>query len=228
MAVLGVAGLCLFLVPETVSPRQRPVLRFAGLGIPEGARGQFAAAAAAAFSAFSLLGLFSALAPNFLAGVMHEHSHAIEGGVVFLLFAAGTASQLQLSRFPSRGVVQGGLGLFLAGLALIVAALSQAAMPLFLAGTIVGGAAAGAVFMGSLGTANRLAPPGRRAQAISTYFVACYCGLTVPVIGVGVASEFIGNFPAVLAFSILLAALCMFSLVSTMRSQARGRQRVSR
>ena len=37
LAVLAAAGLCLFLVPETVSPRRRPVIRFAGLGIPSGA-----------------------------------------------------------------------------------------------------------------------------------------------------------------------------------------------
>jgi len=35
LAVLAAAGLCLFLVPETVSPHRRPAVRFAGLGIPE-------------------------------------------------------------------------------------------------------------------------------------------------------------------------------------------------
>ena len=35
LAVLAAAGLFLFFVPETVSPRRRPTLRFAGLGIPE-------------------------------------------------------------------------------------------------------------------------------------------------------------------------------------------------
>src|SRR2546430_6004116 len=35
LAVLAAAGLCLFLVPGTGSPRRRPVIRFAGLGIPE-------------------------------------------------------------------------------------------------------------------------------------------------------------------------------------------------
>jgi len=107
--------------------------------------------------------------------------------------------------------VLAGLGLFLAGLALIAAALAQAGVVLFFAGTVVAGVAVGAVFMGSLATANRLAPPGRRGQAISAYFVACYCGLIIPVVGVGVASEFVGTFPAVLALSILLAALCVFA-----------------
>ena len=105
-----------------------------------------------------------------------------------------------------------GLGVFLAALALIVAALSQAGMALFLAGTVVGGVAVGAVFLGSLATANRLAPPARRGHIISTYFVLCYCGLIVPVIGVGVAAEFIGDYRAVLALSILLAGVCLFSL----------------
>jgi len=53
-----------------------------------------------------------------------------------------------------------------------------------------------------------------RGQAVSTYFVFCYLGLAIPVIGVGIASQYIGDFPAVLACSILLAALCVFSLTS--------------
>ena len=212
LAVLAAAGLCLLLVPETVSPRRRPPLRFAGLGIPERGRSEFIAAGAAGFAAFSLLGLFAALAPTFVGGVLHENSHAVQGGVVFLLLAVGTVSQLLLARFSSRRVVMAGLALFLAALALIAAALSQAGMALFLAGTVVGGVAVGAVFLGSLATSSRLAPPGQRGQAISAYFVACYTGLIIPVVGVGVASEFTGDFRAVLAFSILLAGLCLFSL----------------
>jgi MFS family permease len=212
LALLAAAGLCLFLVPETVSPRRRPVLRFAGLGIPERGRGEFIAAATAAFAAFSLLGLFAALAPTFVGGVLHQPSHAIQGGVVFLLLAVGSVAQVLLARFNSRRVVLAGLGLFLAALGLIVAALSQADMALFLTGTVVGGIAVGSVFLGSLATVNRLAPPGQRGQAISAYFVACYTGLIIPVVGVGVASEFIGDFAAVLALSILLAGLSLFSL----------------
>jgi MFS family permease len=223
LAVLAAAGLCLLFVPETVSPRQRPVLRFAGLGIPARGRGEFIAAAVAAFSAFSLLGLFAALAPTFLGSVMHEHSHAAAGAVVFLLFAVGAVTQVVASRFPRRPVVLAGLGLLLAALALILAALAQAALALFLAGTVVAGVAVGAVFLGSLATANRLAPPERRGQAISAYFVSCYCGLIIPVVGVGVAAGFIGDFPAVLALSILLAALCLFALASIARGLAPGR-----
>lgn len=116
--MLAAAGLCLFLVPETVSPRRRPTLRFAGLGIPERGRAEFIAAGAAGFAAFSLLGLFAVLAPTFLGSVLHEPSHAVQGGVVFLLLAVGTVTQLLLARFNSRRVVMAGLCLFLAALAL--------------------------------------------------------------------------------------------------------------
>jgi MFS family permease len=220
LAVLAAAGLCLLFIPETVSPRRRPALRLTGLGIPERSRGEFIAAAVAAFAAFSLLGLFAALAPTFLGSVLHEDNHAVQGAVVFLLFAAGTAIQLVLSRFPSRRVMVAGLGLLLPALALIVAALAQAALALFLAGTVVAGIAVGSIFLGSLATASRLAPPGRRGQIVSTYFVACYGGLIVPVVGVGIASGFIGDLPAVLALSVLLAALCIFALVSVGRTAA--------
>ena len=218
LAVLAAAGLCLFLIPETVSPRRRPVIRFAGLGIPERGRGEFIAAGVAAFAAFSLLGLFAGLAPTFVASVLHEPNHAVQGAVVFGLLAVGTVTQLVLARFGSRRVVMAGLSLFLAALALIVAALAAASMALFLAGTVVGGVAVGAVFLGSLATANRLAPPGRRGQTVSTFFVLCYAGLIIPVVGVGVATLFTGDLTAVLAFSILLAALSVFSLTSIRRA----------
>jgi len=212
LAVLAAAAVILLLVPETVPSRTRPVLRFAGLGIPERGRGEFIAAAVAVFAAFALLGLFSSVVPGFIGGVLHQGSHAVQGAVVFGLFGMAALTQVALSRFSSRRIVLAGLGLFLAALALIVAALAQAAMALFVAGTVAGGVAVGAIFGGSLATASRLAPAGRRGQVISAFFVACYAGLIVPVVGVGVLSDFTGTWVAVLAFSVLLAVLCLFSI----------------
>jgi MFS family permease len=142
----------------------------------------------------------------------------VSGVVVFLIFAAATVTQLLVAGFPSRPVVLSGLALFLAGLALIVAALSQASMPLFLTGTVVGGVAVGAVFIGSLSTANRLAPAEIRGRVVSTYFVFAYVGLTIPVIGVGIASEHVGDFRAVLVCAIVLAVLCALAAVGIGRT----------
>jgi MFS family permease len=101
--------------------------------------------------------------------------------------------------------------------------MAEAGIVLFLVGTVVAGVAVGAVFLGSLAIANRLAPEERRAQVMSTFYVACYSGLVVPVIGVGVLSGAVGIVPAVLGFSVLLAALCLFSLARTVISLAPDR-----
>ena len=211
LAVLAVAGLILRYVPETVHPRTRPALRFAGLGIPQRGRGEFIAASVAGFAAFALLGLFSSLVPGFLAGQLHQGSHAVQGAVVFLLLAVAAATQVAVSRVRGDRVVLGGLGTLIAALGLIVAALAQSAMGLFLAGTVAGGVACGAIFLGSLATANRLAPARHRGQSLSAFFVACYAGLIIPVVGVGVLAQATGTFTALLTFSILLAALCLYS-----------------
>jgi MFS family permease len=212
LAVLAVAALILLLVPETVRVRTRPALRFTGLGVPARGRGEFIAAGVAGFAAFALLGLFTSLVPGFIAGELHQGSHAVQGAIVFLLLAVGTVTQVALARFSRRRVILAGLSLFVAALGLIVAALAESAMPLFLVGTVAGGVAAGAIFLGSVATANRLAPAARRGQALSAFFVACYAGLIIPVVGVGVLSAFTGTFPAVLTFSVLLAALGLFSI----------------
>jgi MFS family permease len=212
LAALAVAGLILLFLPETVRIRTRPALRFTGLGVPERGREEFIAAGVAAFAAFALLGLFSSLVPGFIAGQLHQGSHAVQGAVVFLLLAVAALTQIAVSRLSSSRAVMIGLTLFLVALALIVAGLAQSSMALFLAGTVAGGAATGSIFLGSLATANRLAPAGRRGQSLSAFFVACYAGLIIPVVGVGVLSGFTGTFTAVLTFSILLALLCLFSV----------------
>lgn len=207
--VLAAAGL--LLVPETVGARQRLKLRFAGFGIPEGARSQFVAAGLAVFASLSLLGLFTALAPTFLVDILHQHNIAANSAVVTLMFACATLTQLGLaSRRPSVSM-RVGLAVFPLGLALIVIALWQASLAVLLVGTVVGGAAVGAAFIGSLQLAGRLAPPDKRGQVISTYFVFGYVGLTIPVIAVGFSSEHIGILAAVFWCSLFIAAVAVYS-----------------
>jgi MFS family permease len=220
LGMVAVAGLGLLVVPETVTERSALSLRFHGLGIPQAGKAEFIAAGIAGFAAFSLLGLFSSIVPTLLSGVLHDTSHATAGAVVFLAFAVAACTQLAGSRLPTRPVVLAGLGLFLAALALIVAALSAASMPIFLAGTVISGVAVGAVFMGSLATANRLAPAETRGQVISTFFVFAYIGLTVPVIAVGYGSQAFGDFRAILGCAIALAAIALASMAVIRRAAA--------
>ena len=163
----------------------------------------------AAFAAYALNGLFASVVPGFTTAMLHHADYAIAGGITCLFFAAGAVAALSLARLNSRPVLLAGLGGFLPGLALVLAGMSTASLVLFGIGAVVAGSSFGAVIIGSLSAANRLAPEGTRAKVISTYFVFAYSGLSIPVVGVGIASDYVGNFRAVLGCSIVLAVLCV-------------------
>ena len=84
----------------------------------------------AAFSAYALNGLFASLVPGFTTVILHHPDYAVAGGVTCVFFAAGAVAALGLAPFNSRPVLLGGLGLFLVGLALVVAGMSAASLAL--------------------------------------------------------------------------------------------------
>ena len=87
-----------------------------------------------------------------------------------------------------------GFAWLLAGLALLMLGLSQKELSVFVVATIVCGIGVGLVIMGALATVNRIAPPEHRGETLSSLFVAAYLGLSIPAIGVGIASERVGFF----------------------------------
>ncbi|MFN2502729.1 MAG: hypothetical protein ABR540_00550 [Acidimicrobiales bacterium] len=127
-------------------------------------------------------------------------------------------TQIALGGRPTKSSTRLGLSLYIAALALIVGALHQSSLTIFVLGTIVAGVAVGAAFIGSLSAANRLAPAEIRGQVVSTYFTVAYVGLTIPVITVGFAAEHIGYLGAVFAGSIGLTALCAITVILTGRA----------
>ena len=47
-------------------------------------------------------------------------------------------------------------------------------------------------YRGSLQVVDQIAPEDRRAEVVSSYFVCCFIGNALPVIGVGVISAYAG------------------------------------
>jgi MFS family permease len=98
LVFLGAGLLALAFLPETVTRRERPSLRFTGLAIPAQGRDEFIAAGVAAFAAYALNGLFASLVPGFTTAMLHHANYAVAGGVTCVFFAAGGASALGLAR----------------------------------------------------------------------------------------------------------------------------------
>jgi predicted MFS family arabinose efflux permease len=178
-------------------------------------------AAAATLAAFSANGLFAGLSGLFLAITFHHPSHALAGATLFLVFAAGVASQLATSGLPASRVFVLGTISMLIGLALLVTAvrLSTPSLALFLiSGTLIG-AGAGALFKGTTGLVLEATAPENRLAMTSDLLIALFVGLSIPVIGAGVALDQGASPPdTVLGFAILVG----FGVAGTGAWLARG------
>jgi Major Facilitator Superfamily len=206
---LMLAGvLALAFVPETVVRLEtRPRYRPQRVSVPAEHRPAFYAASAAAAAEFALFGLFTSLSPGFIAGTLHDTSHALAGAATFAVFGAGALAQMVVSRVPLRRQLASGLLALVLGLALITAAFWLASLALLLIGGIVAGGGAGAAFKGSVSTVLGMARPEARGEALAGLFLAAYVGLAVPVLALGLATQLLSARVAVLGFAVLLAGV---------------------
>ena len=164
-------------------------------------------AAAGTLAAFAANGLFAGLSGLFLATTLHQPSHALSGVALFLVFASGVASQLATARLRASRVLALGTISMLAGLVLLVVSvrLSTPSLALFLIAGALIGAGSGAVFKGTSGIVLEASPPESRVAMTSDLLIALYVGLSVPVIGAGVALNLGASAPnTVLGFAILV------------------------
>ncbi|NMH92822.1 MFS transporter [Pseudonocardia bannensis] len=220
LGLLLLAALLLLRVPETVRViGLREGYRPQRIAVPPGRRARFAAAAFAAIVGFSLFGLFAALGPAFVAGVLHESSHTLGGLPTALTF--GTAALAQsLVRDPTRRRTSLlGFAALPAGLVIVLAGAWAQVLPLFLLGEVVVGAGAGLVFAAAVAVVASSAPPENRAEALAALFLAAYAGLTMPVLGLGLAIGYVALPVALTAFAAVAAVAAAATAWAVLRTR---------
>jgi MFS family permease len=223
-ALLAIAAIAAALAPETVTaPQTRPAYRPQHVALPAEARGPFFGAAAGAFVSFAAFGLFTSLAPSFLAGTLHHGSHALAGVPAFAAFSAAVAAQLAAGALGVRRLLLTGRTALSVGIALVVAATWLPSLALFLAGGLIAGAGAGLLFKGGIVTVSGLGDPQRRAEVLAGFFLAGYIGLSAPVLGLGILGQLTDPQVALVAF----AALLLGGIVASARSPRGGARRGS-
>ncbi len=208
VAALLIAAVAILAVPETrgrLSPRPR--YRPQRVSVPQRSRRRFFAAALAAAITFAVFGLFTSLAPSFLAGALHRSSHALAGAASFLVFATAALAQTLTSSRSVPQLLGAAIPALLTGLALVTIAvwLPTPSLATFLVGDVVVGTGAGLMFKGAIATVSEISPHENRAEALAGLFLAAYLGLAGPVIGLGVLSQFASTRVSLLVFAGLLA-----------------------
>jgi predicted MFS family arabinose efflux permease len=190
------------------------------LGVPRSIRARFIAPAVCGFGTFSLIGFYAALAPTLLKERLQITNLAVGGAVVAELFVVSAIAMVATRRVdPSRAML-GGLWLLLPSLALLVASNALGSLALLLADTALIGACAALGYRGSLQVVNQIAPPERRAEVVSSYFVACFVGNSLPVIGIGALSAVWGSLAAMGVFAAIIGAFALAALAAGMKYRA--------
>jgi MFS family permease len=224
IAALLVAAALVLISPETREPvRPRPAWRPQRVSVPADARGAYLAAAITAAISFASFALFTSLAPSFLAETLHHPSPALAGATAFTVFASGAAGQMFVSGRPIPVGLAIGTGLMLSGLAIVVLAvwLPDPSLALFLIGGALAGAGSGCLFKSVLTQAARMAPPERRAETLAGMFLAGYVGLALPVVGLGVLTQYASAKVGLLVFGAVLATAALAAMPAVLRGARR-------
>ena len=181
-------------------------------GAPAAARNPFTVrlpvpAGAGTLAAFAANGLFAGLSGLLLVTVFQRTSHALAGATLFIVFTAGVLSQLLTGGLKASRVLAVGTLSMLVGLVLLVAAVhvSTPSLALFLVSGGLIGAGAGAVYKGTTGLVLDGTAPEDRVAMTAELLIALFVGLSLPVIGAGIALDQGASAPnTVLVFAILV------------------------
>jgi len=218
LITLALAAAAVWVCPETRDRRHGRLARLQALAVPRDLRSTFIACSSAAFAAFAVLGLFSSLAPILLSGLLGQPSRLLAGVVAFAVFAAAAGGQITLGRLRNGTALRVGVAILPLGLTTLAAAVPLRSLTVFLIGGVVAGLGAGLTLKGGVATVAGRARNEEKAQALAAFFTVAYLGLTVPVIGLGLALQATTPTRAVTSFTAILAVVTAWSARTLARS----------
>jgi MFS family permease len=224
LVILAAVAVAILRPAET---RERRVSRLRELrvrpriGVPRERLGSFTAPAVTGFVTFALGGLYFALIPTIVIRELHRTNVAVGGLVVFELGVVAAGCIVLGRRLPPATAMVAGLLALLPAVALVVTAQAMESMVLLLVATALAGVTMAFGYRGSLEVVNRIAPDDSRAEVVSSYFVACFVGNSVPVIGLGVLTTLTSPLTASAVFAATVAVLSLAALGWYRRDLAR-------
>jgi MFS family permease len=190
------------------------------IGVPHDRLRSFSAPALTAFVTFALGGLYFALIPNIVIRDLHQKNVAVGGLVVFELGAIAAVCIQLGRRVAATRAMTSGLLCLLPAVTLVVIAQAARSLLLLVLATALAGVTMALGYRGSLDIVNQIAPDERRAEVVSSYFIACFIGNSIPVIGLGALTTLAGPLTASTVFAGTVAALAIAALVWHRRDRA--------
>jgi MFS family permease len=203
----------IWLMPEPIKNKQSFQIKVQKLSVPSNIRGTFIYAVIPVFVGFSMLGLFTAISPNFLGEILNIQNKAIIGVTVFLVFCASTVGQLLFKQKSDYNVLMLGSATLIVGVILVGISLPLGSYVLLLIGAIVSGFGQAFSFRAGLSTVNTVSPSDKQGEITSAFFTIAYVAISIPVVGVGLLQLGLSVQGAGIVFSIIVVVLAIISLL---------------
>lgn len=220
IVLAALASVAILLVPETSS--RTGTIGLQRLSVPAQIRPVFVTAATAAFAGFAVMGLFSAVAPSFVSGVIGIGNHAVAGAIASSIFAASAVAQLAGRNITPARAVAVGCAILAVGMVILTVALQYSSLTGLILAALVAGTGQGISFSRGLAAVAEGTPTERRAEVSSTYFVVAYVAISLPVVSLGFAAQHWGLQASGVSFAVIigvLALLCLAAIVWQERRQ---------
>ncbi len=115
------AGVAVLVVPET--SQRTGKIGVQRLSVPPEVRAVFVVASLAAFAGFAVTGLFAAVAPSFVSGVVGIDNHAVAGLIAGSIFFASAVAQIAARNLNPNRAVAIGCAILVAGMVILAVAL---------------------------------------------------------------------------------------------------------
>lgn len=187
--------------------------------LPDANRQVFLRACTTSFIAWAVTAVFLSILPAYIHTLTGNHNLALAGAASGLILLVAAATQSAAARLSASTLQRAGLLIMAVGLVVLLTAGASRLLPLVIVSAVIAGIGQGSAFMGALRQANRVAPKNAHAAVISTFYIATYLGVGIPIIGVGLVATVTGISTAVDIFAI--AAILASITAATVRSRTR-------
>jgi MFS family permease len=190
--------------------------------VPAHVRGAMLVAVPVLIAVWALGGFYASLGPVLVKTLAGSRSILLGGVALFVLAGSGALAVAALQKHDARSMLHIGMVALIAGVAIVLGAVTLHALVLFLAGSAVAGIGFGAGFQGALRSVISRIEPHERAGVLSVLFVVSYLSLGIPAIAAGYQlSHHHGDIVQIShELGITVVTLAVLALIGTLRLKA--------
>jgi MFS family permease len=221
LALFAIALAGALRMPEPVELRSRLRLTPQRPKVPHAVRPAFLLAALGVMSSWSIGGLFLSLGPQLSGSLFHTTNHLVGGISVFALAGPAALAQIAFRRSAAWAGAATGSIVLAVGMLMIVVAASMDSGPLYIAGSVIGGAGFGVAFLGALRALSSAIPPEHRGSVMSAFYLVAYSSLSLPAVLAGLLDTPLGLKTTFEIFGSVIAALALGVALQAWRTRPR-------